>query len=228
MTTVERIRVLLLHQDPFTRAGLAATFSRCADLDVAVREESPLPAGAIEFRRHAEFDVVVTDHATGVEIAGLAQGQFGASVKVLIVSSSERECEVRQALEQGVRGYIVIGGALDGLVSGVRAVHLGVRYLCPRVTQRLAESMSCDALTFREMQVLRLVVDGLCNKLIAAELDIAVGTVKSHLKAIFDKLGVRSRTQAMAAAERRGLLSAPHVHARGRLESRRSGPMAAA
>ena len=74
------------------------------------------------------------------------------------------------------------------------------------MAQRLGDSLSGEALTSREEEVLRLVVDGLCNKSIARCLDISVGTVKSHLKGIFDKLNVKSRTQALCAAERRGLL----------------------
>ncbi|MEO9063630.1 MAG: LuxR C-terminal-related transcriptional regulator [Burkholderiaceae bacterium] len=69
--------------------------------------------------------------------------------------------------------------------------------------------MSVEPLTAREEEVLRLVVEGLCNKSIGRRLDIAVGTVKSHLKSSFDKLDVCSRTQAMAAVERRGLLREP-------------------
>ena len=71
--------------------------------------------------------------------------------------------------------------------------------------------MSWESLTNREAEVLQLVADGLCNKVIAARLDIAVGTVKSHLKGVFEKLGVQSRTQAILAAERRGILPVPRA-----------------
>jgi DNA-binding NarL/FixJ family response regulator len=130
----------------------------------------------------------------------------GDAYKVMIVASNNREWEIRSALECGVRGYLLIGCALDELAAGVRAVYRGVRYLSPQVAVRLAEILSGDSLTVREEEVLRLVVDGMGNKAIARRLGIAVGTVKSHLKGIFDKLNVESRTQAICAAERRGLL----------------------
>ena len=128
------------------------------------------------------------------------------SPKVVILAGIDREWEIRSALSRGVRGYLLVGCALDELADGVRAVHRGARHLSPRVAARLAESMSVEPLTAREEEVLRLVVEGMCNKAIGRRLGIAVGTVKSHLKSTFDKLDVQSRTQAVAAVERRGLL----------------------
>jgi DNA-binding NarL/FixJ family response regulator len=88
-------------------------------------------------------------------------------------------------------------------------VHAGARYYCPQSAARLAESLTVEELTSREEEVLRLVVNGLCNKDVSRRLGIALGTVKSHLKSTFDKLNVQSRTQAVAAAERRGMLWQP-------------------
>jgi len=88
----------------------------------------------------------------------------------------------------------------------VRLAHRGTRHLGPEAAARLADSFARDQLTPREEAVLALVVEGLSNKAIAQRLDIALGTVKAHLKAAFAKLGVRGRTEAVVAAERRGLL----------------------
>lgn len=145
----------------------------------------------------------------------------------------DREWEIRRALEHGVRGYLLVGCALDELAVGVRAVHRGARHLSTEVAARLAESVALEPLTAREEQVLRLVAEGLCNKAIGRKLGIAVGTVKSHLKSAFDKLDVESRTQAVAAVERRGLLrqSTPTNHAgnrsQGRMPMGLMGPAAA-
>jgi DNA-binding NarL/FixJ family response regulator len=126
--------------------------------------------------------------------------------KVLVIAGIDREWEIRSALERGVRGYLLVGCSLEELMEGVRVVHRGARYLSPQVATRLAESISLEPLTSREEEVLRLVVEGLCNKAVGRRLGIAVGTVKSHLKSTFDKLKVESRTQAIAVVERRGLL----------------------
>ena len=207
MAYLNPIKVLVLHEDPVAREGLTSAFARYADLQVIGAasdledEMAPLhsPIG------HAA-DVVVADYDHGTELASLASQHASQSCKVLIVAANNREWEIRSALECGVRGYIIVGSALDELAAGVRAVYRGLRYLSPQVALRLAEILAGDPLTAREEEVLRLVVEGMGNKAIARRLGIAIGTVKSHLKGIFDKLNVESRTQAICAAERRGLL----------------------
>ncbi len=101
---------------------------------------------------------------------------------------------------------ILAGCGLDALAGAVRAVHRGVRHLSPRVAARLADSLSSEPFTAREEEVLRLLVEGLSNKAIANRMEIASGTVKSHMKSIFDKLDVQSRVHAVAVVEKRGLL----------------------
>jgi len=193
MSVIDRIRILIVHDDPVAQVGLSAAFGRYPDLEV--RDDGPV-------------DVVVADYSHGVALAsGAPRPAVAASApRVVIIAGIDREWEIRRALECGVRGYILVGCAFDELAAGVRVVHRGARHLSPQVAERLAESMSGEALTAREEDVLRLVVEGLGNKAIGRRLDIAEGTVKSHLKAAFDKLSVQSRTQAVAAVERRGLL----------------------
>ena len=209
MSVDDRIKVLILHRDPVARAGLSATFSAYPDIEVqgmagqlGATPAEPDPTG------RWQANVVVADYSQGVALAmqGERSPNRGSWPKIVIVAGNDRECEIRSALERGVRGYLLVGCELDELVAGVRAVFRGARHLSPQVAARLAESISVEALTAREEQVLRLVVDGLCNKAIGRRLGIAVGTVKSHLKSTFDKLCVESRTQAVAAVERRGLL----------------------
>ncbi len=209
MAYSNRIRVLIVHDSPIARAGLSVTMGQCPDIEI-VHLDDPPDAGAPGLRRPLGCapDVVVADYENGVELAseGCWRPGTGAPLKIMIVASADREWEIRTALERGVRGYVLVGCELDELACAVRAVHRGVRHLSAPVAQRLAESLSGEPLTAREHDVLRLLVDGLGNKSIARRLNIAIGTVKSHLKGIFDKLGVDSRTQAICAAERRGLL----------------------
>jgi DNA-binding NarL/FixJ family response regulator len=218
------IRVLVLHDDPVAREGLMSAFARYADMQVVgaddddLDDELTLPHAPIS----RAADVVVADYEHGTELATLASRHAGAC-KVLIVASNNREWEIRSALECGVRGYILVGCALDELATGVRAVFRGVRYLSPQVALRLAEILAGDALTAREEEVLRLVVEGMGNKAIARRLGIAIGTVKSHLKGIFDKLDVESRTQAICAAERRGLLREAPPRDRGAQRAQPAG-----
>lgn len=199
MTLTHRIRVLVLHRDPVAHAGLSVAFNNRADFEVCAASDSALPYAA---------DVVIADYSQGIALAETIADRPSRSTgpKVLVIAGIDREWEIRCALELGVRGYLLTGCSLEELIEGVRVIHRGARYLSTQVAARLAESISLEALTAREEEVLGLLVEGLCNKAIGRQLGIAVGTVKSHLKSSFDKLNVGSRTQAAAVVERRGLL----------------------
>jgi len=202
------IKVRILHDDPIARAGLAAALSRYSDLEIddACQTACSAPVHCLPAKRWS--DVVVADYPNGIAVAAevAREPHRSGAPKVMIVAAIDREWEIRDALSRGVRGYVLMGCALDELASGVRAVHRGERHLGAQIAARLAESLTVEPLTAREQEVLSLVVSGLCNKAISTMLGIAVGTVKSHLKSTFGKLNVRSRTQAVAAVERRGLL----------------------
>lgn len=204
MTYYSAIRVLILHADPVAREGLASAFGRCTELSLV---DIDADASHLSWQPDAfGADVVVADHGNALAYLRRPAARPALRGKVLVIASACREWEIRSALESGARGYVVVGCGLDELVTGVRAVHRGERFLSPQIALRMAEILTCEPLTSREEEVLRLLVEGLGNKLIARRLGIAVGTVKSHLKGIFDKLQVQSRTQAICAAERRGLL----------------------
>ncbi|MES2099717.1 MAG: response regulator transcription factor [Pseudomonadota bacterium] len=133
---------------------------------------------------------------------------------MLIIAAQAGEWDIRFAMRQGVQGYLLLGCAADKLVHAVRSLARGGRCLDDAVSERIAESLVHEALTNREQDVLYLIAEGAGNKHIANALDIQLGTVKAHVKAILAKLHVRTRTQALIVAEQRGLLSA-----RARLES---------
>lgn len=216
MSSTDRIRVLVVHSDAVSLAGLSATFSKYPEFAI-VNSDDDSEGERFMHESPARWlaDVVVADYEHGIAFAAqIARYPASAvSCKVMIVASVDREWEIRHALERGVRGYVLVGCALTELAIGVHAVHKGHRHLGAGVADRLAESLSGEPLTPREEAVLRLVVEGLGNKAIANRLEIAVGTVKSHVKGVFNKLNVESRTQAVAAAERRGLLGDAQHHA---------------
>ncbi|MCR5864444.1 response regulator transcription factor [Aquincola sp. J276] len=203
----KRLTVLISHAEPLLAVGLAAALRPQAELDVLL-EPPGLQAGAPQ-----AVDVIVTDYQRG--LAHLAEARCHAlpralaGARVLVVAMSDREHEVRRALEAGVYGFLVLGSPIDELAAGVHTVGHGGRYLSQAVVQRMAESLTREALTTREAEVLRLVARGACNKSIARELQIAVGTVKAHMKAIMSKLDASSRTQAASIATRRGLVDLP-------------------
>ncbi len=197
------IHVIVVHDDYVCRTGLTAAFAECDDMRVqAASQDDPALLCC---------DVVVTDFDNGIRIlaATHALQVDRAGTKVAIVANAEREWQIRDALKRGAAGFLPLGSSAEELYVAVRTVHRGECHLSPSIAARLATSLATEPLTEREGQVLTLLTDGLCNKHIASQLDISVGTVKAHLRSAFDKLGVHSRTEAMLIAERRGMLRQP-------------------
>ncbi|MBC7941771.1 MAG: response regulator transcription factor, partial [Chitinophagaceae bacterium] len=125
---------------------------------------------------------------------------------MVVITWRDNEADVRTALQAGIGGYLLGNCGLNELVDAVRAVGRGSPYLCKVAASLVAKSLTRTPLTLRESETLRLIASGMSNKVIASELNIALGTVKAHARAILDKLGARSRTQATVIAAQRGLL----------------------
>lgn len=181
------IRVLIRHADPLIACGTAAALSGRQGFAVV----------------EADADVLIADYDGA--LAWLA-GDPLPRTSALVLSWRDGEDEIRHALQCGARGYLLGPCSLDELAAAVRNVGVGRHHLCARAAQRLAQSHSRTPLTPRETEVLRLMAVGLPNKSIARRLAIALGTVKAHNQAILAKLQARSRTEATAIAEQRGLL----------------------
>lgn len=125
--------------------------------------------------------------------------------KILLLSHRDGEADVRRALEYGIQGYLPLDCQPEEMTEGVVSLYRGMRCLGRVAAQRVAESFDYEALTDRETEVLRCVVAGDANKIVAKKLNIALGTVKVHVGSIMSKLGARTRTEAAAVARRRGL-----------------------
>lgn len=198
MTPCPAPEILVSHPVPLMAAGLACTLAPgAAVVDGPVRRQD-----------HPAARVLISDLPTA--LAALASdrplpGRPWTPWRCLVVSFETGICQARQALKQGVLGHVEAACSLEELQSALAAVRHGQRYLCAATAARLAEASVEEALTPRENEVLQLLCLGLDNKSIAQRLDLALGTVKTHVKAILDKLGVSSRTHAVAAAHRRGL-----------------------
>lgn len=200
------LNVLIAHENPLVSIGLRTVFNERTDM--AVIDASTLNGGYIEPR----VDVVVADLATGLRIAPqsrrLARQARASAAKVLVISPHDREEDVRAALDAGIEGYIDLGSPVQELIDAVRSVASDGRHLCAKASQRVADSLTHASLTARERQVLGLVATGCSNKDISADLAISLSTVKAHVKALLDKLGASSRTQATSFAVSRGLITA--------------------
>lgn len=201
------IRILLADDHPSLRTGLASILNSQPDL--AVVAEAGSGPDAIAAAKSAKPDVIIMDlrmpGGDGIDaIKELIKRDPDA--KVLVLTTFDNEEDVFSALEAGARGYILKDTTREEIIEAVRQVHAGNRFLPPAIAARLADRMIRPGLTPRELDVLRLVSRGRTNKEIAAAMFISDETVKSHMKGLFQKLGVHDRAEAIAVALQRGLL----------------------
>jgi len=201
MTPSSKIKVLIAHGDPLVAAGVAVSLQRQPDFEAYVWPASNLSsATASDLPRP---DVVIADYDSGMRLI-VSAGAKGH--RVVILTHSDGEASIRGALEQGARGYLLLGCSLRDLLDGLRSVRAGGLAIGPLVARRVAEWMTHRTLTPREEGILRRMMLGRSNKHIALELNLAIGTVKTHVKSVLDKLDATSRTEAAAIAQRRGIL----------------------
>jgi len=192
---------------PLMLAGLEVVLHRLSGLHLAARGET-FTALADACARAGDclavFDPFHGQHTLNQSVGSLRERAPRA--RIVLVSDEHSPVAVREAISLGALGYVG-ASANEAEIEGalVAAMH-GRRYLAPAVSARLAESLSIERLTAREMDVLERLSSGDCNKTIASELDLAVGTVKSHVRAIMAKLDSRTRTAAVAEACRAGLI----------------------
>ncbi|MDB6045492.1 MAG: Transcriptional regulator, LuxR family [Gammaproteobacteria bacterium] len=213
------IKVLIAHSDPLISAGLDATLTKRPDFKVAVCN----PESTVSHSTASHFpspDVVVADYDSGLRLTALKEAWTD---RVMILTHSDSEAKICHALEQGVRGYLLLGCRLEDLMQAIRSMHKGGIAWDPLVASRIAERMKQEALTRREEDILEEIMLGLSNKAIASKLAVAVGTVKTHVKSILSKLDAASRTEAVAIAQRRGILGGKRERRRRRVQEPPSG-----
>ena len=187
----EPLTVAVTHRLPVITSGVLLTLGSNADFRVS---RSPVDG---------PVDVLITDYEQALALA--SGGNEGTRRQVLIITDAARETEIRAAFRAGIAGYVLYDCSDEELAKAVTTLGRGDRHFCARVVDRMADSLTHDALTLRELQVLSLMTRGFNNKLIARELQISIGTVKTHANAIYAKLNTGSRLEAVAIAVRRGI-----------------------
>jgi two-component system NarL family response regulator len=204
------IRVLILDPHQIWREGLMRIIERQTNMRV-VAETSTGQEVISLFRQH-QPDVLLMDwqmpDRDGIEVITTLRAEFPAA-RILVLTSSNGEEDIYQALRTGVQGYLLKDIQAAELLEAIRRVYQGQRYLSPAVAVILMERVQKMELTPREMDVLSLMARGLSNQEIGEALFIVEGTVKVHVSNILRKLMVQDRTQAVTAALKRGLLHLP-------------------
>ncbi|MCX4554085.1 MULTISPECIES: response regulator transcription factor [unclassified Streptomyces] len=204
------IRLLLADDHPVVRAGLRAVLD--TEPDFRVVAEASTAEQAVALAASGDFDVVLMDLQFGPGMHGSAATAAIVAVegapRVLVLTTYDTEADILAAVEAGASGYLLKDAPPEELAAAVRTAAAGRSALAPAVAHRLMDRMRTpgESLTRRELEVLQLVGDGLSNQQISKQLFLSQATVKSHLVHIYAKLGVDSRTSAVAAASARRLI----------------------
>lgn len=199
------IRVFLADDHPPLRAGLAAILNDQPDIQVV----GEAGTGREALEAEAVADVYIVDlrmpEGDGIHVIEQLMKRDPAS-KVLVLTTYDNEEDVFRALEAGARGYLLKDTTTEELVSALRLVRAGERYLPQGIATRLADRLVRPTLTPRELDVLRLVAKGRTNKELASAMFVSEETVKTHMKALYLKLGVHDRAEAVSVSLKRGII----------------------
>ena len=204
---IAQIRVLSVDDHPLLRQGIAAIIESQPDMQLV--SQAATGREAVQKFREFKPDITLMDlrlpDISGIDAMIGIRAEF-PDARIVMLTTFEGDVEIQRALQAGARGYLLKSTPPDELVQAIRQVHAGKKRVPAEVAAQLAEHMSYESLTAREIEVLREVAEGNRNKDIANRLFISEETVKVHIKHIMDKLGANDRTQAISIAVRRGII----------------------
>jgi two-component system NarL family response regulator len=204
---VSRIRILIADDHVTVREGLAAMIGR--QTDMAVVAEAANGYDCVQLWRENHPDVTLIDLRMpildGVSAIKAIRCE-DSSARIIVLTTFDTDNDISRAITAGAKGYLLKDAPREELLDCIRGVHAGETRIPASLVAKLAAGMSEEALTGRELEVLTLLARGQSNKEIGSRLNISETTVKSHLRAIFTKLKVLSRTEAITVASRRGLV----------------------
>ena len=204
---LDRIHILIVEDHTVVRDGLAAIIRQEPDMEVVA--ESGDGQGAVELWKKHRPDVTLMDlrmpGLDGVD-AIYAIRACDPNARLVILTTFDGDEDIYRGMRAGAKSYLLKDVRREELFQCIREVHAGGIFVPPAIAAKLAEHLPAEELSPRELEVLRLLAEGKPNKLIGAALSISEVTVKSHVQGVFRKLNVLSRTEAIAVANRRGLL----------------------
>jgi DNA-binding NarL/FixJ family response regulator len=199
--------VLAVDDHPLLREGIAALIGSTEDMELV--GEASNGREALDLFRKYQPDITLMDlrmpEMNGIDAIGAIRGEF-PDARIIVLTTHPGDVQVSRALKAGARGYLLKGMLRKELSETIRAVHAGHKRLSSEAAVEIAEHAIDDALTPREIDVLRLVAAGNANKQIGAQLSLTEVTVKTHVKNILAKLGANDRTHAVTIALKRGII----------------------
>jgi DNA-binding NarL/FixJ family response regulator len=207
MEASQRIRVLVVDDHPLMVAGIVGEINAQADMMVAAQATDGDEALSL-YRTHRP-DVTIMDvrmpRMNGIDAIAAIRKEF-PKARVIVLTTVVGDIQALRAFKEGASGYLLKNHVRKELTETIRAVHAGQKRIPPAIALQLAEHYAEEALTARELDVLRMVAQGKGNKIIASDLEIAEHTVKNHMKSILVKLRADDRTGAVITAVRRGYI----------------------
>jgi two-component system, NarL family, response regulator len=203
----DAIRILTVDDHQLLREGIAAVLARQEDMTLV--GEAGSGREALDAFRRLLPDVTLMDlrmpDMNGIEAITAIRAEFPRA-RIIVLTTYKGDAQAAAALKAGAAGYLLKNLVRKELIETIRLVHSGKRRVPPEIATEIAEHVADDALTEREVEVLRRVAGGKSNKLIAVELSISEETVKTHMKSILPKLDASDRTHAVMIALKRGIL----------------------
>ena len=201
------IRILIADDHTVVREGLVSLVKRKPDM--AVVAEATNGREAVDLWKQHHPDIGLLDLRMP-ELDGVGAikeiRELNPNAHIIVLTTFDGDEDIYRAIKAGAKGYLLKDTAREALMECIRRVHGGETFIPATLAAKLADRVSGEALSLREIEVLQRMAAGKSNKEIGAELFISEGTVKTHVKSIFSKLDVVSRTEAVATASRRGLI----------------------
>jgi DNA-binding NarL/FixJ family response regulator len=203
----KKIKVLAVDDHPLLREGIAAVMNGEEDIELVAQGASG--EEAIELFRIHRPDVTLMDlqmpGMNGIKTISAIRAEF-PNARFIVLTTYQGDIQALRALKAGAMGYLLKNMLRKELLDTIRKVHVGKRCIPPEIAAELADHVTDDALSDREIEVLKGVATGHSNKIIASQLVVSEATVKGHMKSILSKLGANDRTHAVTIAMKRGYL----------------------